>query len=100
MSIRISSLLYAFLGFCFQLTLQLFIYVLDAHPGLLALWSDDRTREMQTARWQLFAHSLSPDLDFGVLTDLPDNLVLPTAVFFFLQVSLLRSSSFPPNAIL
>lgn len=58
---------------------------IDAHPGLLALWSDDRTREMQTARWQLFAHSLSPDLDFGVLTDLPDNLILPTAVFFFLQ---------------
>ncbi|CAH0388496.1 unnamed protein product [Bemisia tabaci] len=56
----------------------------DPHPGLLALWSDDRTQDLQNARWQLFAHGISSRLNPAKLRHLPQNLVLPTAVMFYI----------------
>ncbi|XP_018913372.2 constitutive coactivator of peroxisome proliferator-activated receptor gamma [Bemisia tabaci] len=56
----------------------------DHHPGLLALWGDDRTEKMQTIRWRLFAGAISPKLDPEILSDLPENLVLPYAALFYL----------------
>lgn len=60
--------------------------ILDHHPGLLALWGDDRTEKMQTIRWRLFAGAISPKLDPEILSDLPENLVLPYAALFYLFV--------------
>ncbi|CAH0391836.1 unnamed protein product [Bemisia tabaci] len=55
------------------------------HPGLLALWGEDRSEEMQKIRWKLFTQAVSPNLNYHELKSLPEYLVLSTPVLVYLK---------------
>lgn len=65
--------------------------ILDRHPGLLALWGDDRSQEMEMIRWRLFVHAVSPRLNPEEVMNLPEHLVIPVAALFYIEVSQLCS---------
>nr|XP_018913345.1 PREDICTED: constitutive coactivator of peroxisome proliferator-activated receptor gamma-like [Bemisia tabaci]XP_018913352.1 PREDICTED: constitutive coactivator of peroxisome proliferator-activated receptor gamma-like [Bemisia tabaci] len=57
----------------------------DRHPGLLALWGDDRSQEMEMIRWRLFVHAVSPRLNPEEVMNLPEHLVIPVAALFYIE---------------
>lgn len=57
----------------------------EEHPGLMKLWSDNRSDELQRKRWTLFVAAASPRLDRDKLENLPTDLILPTMTLVYLR---------------